>query len=117
MTFLEKRTSWSLVRLTSARSYFPIFLAESLIGCLMGQVDRATEAFQQTKGMFLVTQIVKFTRNVFLDEMCRGTCIMVSSLKDLFKGLFIWQSTVLRLGLGKKYSFLVEMGGNLERGV
>ena len=42
---------------------------------------------------------------------------MVSSLKDLFKGLFIWQSTVLRLGLGKKYSFLVEMGGNLERGV
>ena len=54
MTFLEK-SNWSLVRLTSARSYLPIFLAELLLGCLMGQGDGAIEAFQQTKGMFLVT--------------------------------------------------------------
>ena len=55
MTSLEKRSSWSLVMLTSARSYLPIFLAESLLGCLMGWGDRATEAFQQAKGMFLIT--------------------------------------------------------------
>ena len=42
---------------------------------------------------------------------------MVSSLKELFQGLFIWQSTVLRLGLSKIYDFLVEIGRNLERGV
>ena len=55
MTLLEKRSSWSLVMLTSARRYLPIFLAESLLDCLMGWGDRATEAFQQAKGMFLVT--------------------------------------------------------------
>ena len=49
--------------------------------------------------------------------MYRGECVIVSSLKELFQGLFIWQSTVLRLGLGRIYDFLVEIGRNLERGV